>query len=160
MNPKQAFQARATLKSGIRKFFQDRDYLEVDAPILVPCPGTEVHLDYFESHWLDFQHKSHKLFLRSSPELHLKQAMSFGLDKVFQLAPCFRNGGEASQWHHPEFTMLEWYESNISYEAFMDSTVDLIRHCRSSLVAAGFDCPPLADPVSYTHLTLPTICSV
>lgn len=135
-----AFKARSELKTAIRNFFQSSNYMEVDTPFLVPSPGTEVHLDYFSSHWIDFQNKSHKRFLRSSPELHLKQAMTCGLQRVFQIAPCFRNGGEAAKWHHPEFTMLEWYEAGISYHEFMDQTVALIHACRQQLHKAGFSC--------------------
>ena len=119
--------ARYELSKYIRNFFDKRSYIEVDTPVLVRAPGTEVHLDYFESNWLDIHSKSHKMFLRSSPELHLKQVLSSGIDRVFHLAKCFRNHGELSSWHHPEFMMLEWYEVGCGYEAFMDMTEELIR---------------------------------
>ncbi len=60
------------------------------------------------------------LYLRSSPEIHMKQLLSKDLPKIYQIGPCFRNVGEYSEWHHPEFTMLEWYEASLGFEAFMD----------------------------------------
>ena len=94
---------------------------------MVRAPGTEQHLDYFETSWKDIHSKDHTLFLRSSPEIHLKRVMSRGIDKVFHLAKCFRNFGELSDWHHPEFMMLEWYEASCGYEDFMEQTIELVR---------------------------------
>ncbi|SMF14394.1 EF-P lysine aminoacylase EpmA [Pseudobacteriovorax antillogorgiicola] len=135
---KECYYSRYTLKRAIENFFHKRDYIEVDTPIIVPTPGTEVHLDYFETSWLDFQLQSHQRFLRSSPELHLKQALAQGLDRIYHLGRCFRNGGEASAWHHPEFTMLEWYEAGISYEDFMQQTEELVRYSHRMLQTEGY----------------------
>lgn len=143
MTPIESYRARSLIRQSIRQYFHKLDYLELDTPCLVPCPGTEVHLDYFESHWVDFQNKKHQLFLRSSPELHMKQALSQGLERCFTVGPCFRNGGEYSQWHHPEFTMLEWYQTGISYEDFMTQTEGLIRFCHEQMSLQGFTCAQL-----------------
>lgn len=118
--------ARQTLTNHIHSFFQSRSYLSIETPIAVIAPGTEVHLDYFATTWEDHRHNLHPLYLRSSPELHLKQAMALGIDRVYHLGKCFRNKGEISEWHHPEFTMLEYYESGIAFESFMTLTEDLI----------------------------------
>src|SRR5262245_31277285 len=101
---------RARLKAAVREFFGWRGYIEVDTPVAVACPGTEVYLRYFRTEWVDLRGGRHPLYLRSSPELHMKQALSKGLPRVYQIAPCFRNGGELTPWHHPEFSMLEYYE--------------------------------------------------
>jgi lysyl-tRNA synthetase class 2 len=93
----------------------------------VISPGTEIHLGYFESKWIDFDGTSHSVWLRSSPELHLKQALGAGVKRVWHLGPCYRNGGELSEWHHPEFTMLEWYSRGASMKKFIDETEDLLR---------------------------------
>lgn len=118
--------ARQALTNHIHAFFQSRTYLSVDAPCLVLAPGTEVHLDYFASDWEDHRSGLHRMYLRSSPELHLKQAMALGIDRVYHLGKCFRNKGEISEWHHPEFTMLEYYEAEISLNGFMALTEELI----------------------------------
>jgi lysyl-tRNA synthetase class 2 len=119
--------ARQALQNHIHHFFQTRDYMLIDAPIMVVQPGTEVHLDYFTTEWRDHRGRDRRLFLRSSPELHLKQAMSWGLPRVYHLGKCFRNHGEISEWHHPEFSMLEYYQTGIDLQAFMGLAEDLVR---------------------------------
>lgn len=119
--------ARNEARANIHEFFRKKDYLEVETPIGVLSPGTEIYLDYFKTNWIDFKNESLPLWLRSSPEIHMKQLLSQpGYDRIFQIAPCFRNGGELALWHHPEFMMLEWYEKEISYQNFMHLTENLI----------------------------------
>jgi lysyl-tRNA synthetase class 2 len=59
----------------------------------------------------------------------MKQVLSVGCHRIFQIGPCFRNKGELGPWHHPEFTMIEWYRCGISWQDFMVETFELIRHC-------------------------------
>jgi elongation factor P--(R)-beta-lysine ligase len=119
--------ARNTLKRFIRTFFESKGYLEVDTPILVKTPGTETYLRYFETQWLDYKSQKHPVWMRSSPEIHMKRLCSQGYDKVFQMAPCFRNHGELSDWHNPEFTMLEWYEKDKQFSDLISDTENLIQ---------------------------------
>jgi lysyl-tRNA synthetase class 2 len=133
MNPAYSQLLRQKLKEAVRSFFSARSYQEVETPIAVICPGTEIHLQYFQTSWIDHQKNNHNLFLRSSPELHMKQLLAEGMHRIFQIAPCFRNGGEKSLWHHPEFTMIEWYETGITYHAFIDFTADLIHYCNNAM---------------------------
>ncbi|MCX6129278.1 MAG: hypothetical protein NTX25_09485 [Proteobacteria bacterium] len=130
--------ARQTAQMAIHKFFQDRDYLSVDTPIAVMSPGTEVHLQYFASEWQNFRDETQQLYLRSSPELHLKQALGLGLPRVYHLAKCFRNHGELADWHHPEFTMLEFYQTGINLYEFMELTAQLVFFIAKSLQEQGF----------------------
>lgn len=127
------WRARAALKEAVRVFFGQRDYLELDTPIMVQAPGMEVHLDYFQTTWIDHDQRPHARFLQSSPELHMKRAVCHGAERVFQFARCFRNQGEFSAWHHPEFTMLEWYEVGMEYHGFMDQTEALLRATQQQL---------------------------
>lgn len=129
---------RAALKKATRNFFDGRGYLEIDTPIAVTCPGTEIHLRYFETTWLDHGNKAHQKFLRSSPELHMKRALADGCQKIFQLAPCFRNGGESSEWHEPEFTMLEWYGMAQSYDGLIAETDEYLRSTLQDMIKLGF----------------------
>lgn len=124
---------RAALTASIRQFFSGRDFLELDTPILVPTPGTETFLRYFGTQWRDHGTFSARFYLRSSPELHLKQALAMGVEKVFHLGKCFRNAGELGPWHHPEFSMLEWYQTGIGYTDFMDQTETLIREVHAAV---------------------------
>ncbi len=139
---------RATLKEAIRSFFGKRDYLEVDTPIAVLTPGTEVHLRYFSTSWHDIDDQKTSVYLRSSPELHMKRVLATGEPRIFQLAPCFRNHGEVSDWHHPEFTMLEWYEAGISFTDYMAQTEDLLRMTHGDLKSS------LPLPPSFTKITV------
>lgn len=120
-------QARFRLQQFIRTHLADRQFIEIDTPIIVPTPGTEKFLRYFPTRYSDIQGKERQLFLRSSPELHLKQALSQGFERVFHMGKCFRNGGERGPWHHPEFTMLEWYQVGVSYTDFMTQTEELVK---------------------------------
>ena len=134
---------RARLKEVLRGFFCSHQYLEVETPVIVTAPGTEIHLNYFATTWQDHQAQAHTMYLRSSPELHLKQLLAPPPEltpelsqigspplpqqpqRLFQFATCFRNSGELSPWHHPEFTMLEYYQPGITLDAFIDLTTDL-----------------------------------
>lgn len=133
LSPKKQILARNELRKSLRHFFESHHFIEVETPVLVPCPGTELHLDYFQSEWTDHSHKKHRVWLRSSPELALKRVMSMGLSAVYQIGPSFRNGGELSEWHHPEFTMLEYYQVGKSWKDFINLSEDLIRHSVQSL---------------------------
>lgn len=127
---------RKLAQEAICEFLDARAFLPVEAPILVQAPGTEIHLQYFKTAWKDYVGHEHRLYLRSSPELHLKQAMAHGLDRIYHLGKAFRNAGEYSQWHHPEFTMLEWYQADISFEDFMTQTYELVCHVHKRLLSS------------------------
>jgi lysyl-tRNA synthetase class 2 len=126
---------RDRLRRETREFFISRGYLEVDTPILTRCPGTEVYLNYFATEWVDHSAQKHPLFLRSSPELHMKRLLAKGLPRAFQLAPCFRNHGEFGPWHHPEFTMLEWYQKSLSYFGLIHETEDYLRQTADAMAS-------------------------
>lgn len=94
---------------GLRDFFKGQDFMELKTPSLVPCPGTEPSLDVFST-TLKVGSRTEKLYLPTSPELHLKKALALGAEKIFEIAPCYRNG-EVTERHQPEFLMLEWYRA-------------------------------------------------
>ena len=96
---------RARLADSIRRFFRERGFLEADTPVLLPANAPETHIDATSAGagWL-----------RTSPELAMKRLLAAGCDKIFQLGPCFRDG-ERGRWHHPEFTMLEWYRAGAGH---------------------------------------------
>lgn len=104
----------------IEKFFTIQKFYQAETPNLVICPGLEPTLDPF-SVTLSLNNVKSKLFLPTSPELHLKKIISQGVSEVFEITPCFRND-EAGEHHQPEFTMLEWYRS---YKGLTDLTNDI-----------------------------------
>lgn len=106
---------RAMIIQGIRHFFVDRDYLEVETPVRIPAPAPETYIDAVPSDsW----------FLHTSPELCMKRLLAAGYSKIFQITKCFRDK-ERGHHHLPEFTLLEWYRTGIDYREMMDECEDL-----------------------------------
>lgn len=103
---------------AVDQFFQQKEFLQVQTPTLVVCPGTEPFLDYFETTLMGAEKK---LYLPTSPELHLKKMLARGYEKIYEMRPCFRNK-EISSQHQPEFWMLEWYRA---YETLNDIQQDV-----------------------------------
>lgn len=110
-------QARARILQGIRLFFSERGFLEVETPVRVVCPGLEPHLVAIPA--------GNGRWLRTSPELHLKKLLATGCGPVFELARCFR-GEESGPWHRSEFTMLEWYRPHQTLETIARDVAALL----------------------------------
>lgn len=108
----------------VREFFIKSEFLETSTPSLVQNPGMEPHLQSFQTHW-KFGENSKKLFLPTSPEIHLKKLLSQGLKNIFEIKSCFRNE-ESSPIHTPEFTMLEWYRAYKGLEAIENDIKNLL----------------------------------
>ncbi len=110
--------------SAVRNFFQDRDFLEIQTPSLVICPGTEPSLDVFSTE-LKIGSRRESLYLPTSPELHLKKTLARGAEKIFEIARCYRNGEKTSR-HLPEFLMLEWYRSYDNLSSIQNDVEKLV----------------------------------
>ena len=115
------FKLRSKVISGIRRFLDDRGFLEVDTPVLVPV-AAGAHARPFITHHnaLDQQ-----LYLRIATELYLKRLIIGGLDKVYEIGRVFRNEG-IDQDHNPEFTLLESYEAYADYNHVMRMVEEMI----------------------------------
>lgn len=128
-----------------RAFFAERDFLEVDAPQLVPAPTTEPHIDPL---WvrvrpsLDEGAEPLVRYLHTSPELALKRVLANGVERVYSLTHVFRDG-EVTERHLPEFAMLEWYRAKVSLSALVRDCEDLLRSLAKALV--GTTTLPRAD---------------
>ncbi len=105
-----------------RSFFDSKDFLELNTPSLVACPGTEPSLESFSTE-IKLGSKNQKVFLPTSPELHLKKALTMGFEKIYEIAKCYRNN-EVTEIHQPEFWMLEWYRS---YANLFDLQADVVK---------------------------------
>jgi lysyl-tRNA synthetase class 2 len=115
-------EARARANAAIREFFAQRDFLEVETPLLQPIAGGAVARPFVTHHnALDID-----LFLRVAPELYLKRLLIGGLERVYELNRSFRNEGVSTR-HNPEFTMLEAYEAYVDYDDTMALVEDLLR---------------------------------
>jgi lysyl-tRNA synthetase class 2 len=126
-----ALRLRAAMFESVRRFFHERDFLEVETPFLIPAPAPEVHIEAVAvGDW----------FLRTSPELCMKRLLAAGYEKIYQIGKCFREGERGGR-HLPEFTMIEWYRANAGYLALMDDCEDLIGVIAGDFGISGFDSP-------------------
>ena len=132
---RQTFRVRSQVIGHIRKFLAERDFLEVETPMLQTIPGGAAAKP-FETHHnaLDMP-----MFLRIAPELYLKRLVVGGFEKVFEINRNFRNEGVSTR-HNPEFTMLEFYQAYADYEDNMDLTEELFREL-AQLVLGTTDVP-------------------
>ena len=116
--------ARAAIVRGIRRFFDERGFTEVETPVRIAAPAPEPHIDC--------PPVTTGGFLRASPELEMKMLLANGADKIYQIGPCFRDGEKGSR-HNPEFTMIEWYRLSATYLDILSDTRDLIASLVSHL---------------------------
>lgn len=112
---------RACMLSKVRSFFSLKNILEVDTPILSHSAPIDEHIDIMS---VNLQGSTG--YLHSSPEYAMKRLLSLGIGDIFQLSHVFRLG-EVGRFHNPEFTMIEWYRTSLSFEAFIEETVELVR---------------------------------
>nr|WP_295905735.1 EF-P lysine aminoacylase EpmA [uncultured Bdellovibrio sp.] len=120
---------------GLRDFFTSQDFIELKTPSLVVCPGTEPSLDVFST-TLKVGSRTQKLYLPTSPELHLKKALALGAEKIFEIAPCYRNG-EVTERHQPEFLMLEWYRAFDNLTSIKKDVENLVHTLTKLLKVSG-----------------------
>jgi lysyl-tRNA synthetase class 2 len=121
LESREVFVKRAKVLKAMRKFFDDRDYLEVETPMMQQIAGGAAARPFKTHHnALDMD-----LFLRIAPELYLKRLVVGGLDRVYEINRNFRNEGVSTQ-HNPEFTMLEFYQAYANYHDMMQLTEELV----------------------------------
>ena len=126
VNPevKQTFVMRSKIISAIRRFLEDKGFLEVETPTLHTIQGGASARPFITHHnALDMD-----LYLRIALELHLKRLIVGGFDRVFEIGRVFRNEGIDVR-HNPEFTLLELYQAYTDYNGMMDLTEELIKYC-------------------------------
>jgi lysyl-tRNA synthetase class 2 len=121
-NVREVFVKRAKVLQALRKFFDERGYIEVETPMLVGIAGGAAARPFTTHHnALDMD-----LYLRIAPELYLKRLVVGGLDRVYEINRNFRNEGVSTQ-HNPEFTMLEFYQAYANYHDLMDLTEEIVK---------------------------------
>ena len=113
---------RAKVIAAIRRFFDDRGFVEVDTPVRISAPAPEP--------FIDCPPVATGGFLRASPELQMKKLLAAGMELIYQIGPCFRDGEKGSR-HNPEFTMIEWYRKGAGYEVIKEDMVALVRGLRA-----------------------------
>ena len=135
----QAALARQRMRRRVRAYFEQRDFVEVQTPALVPEPGTDVHLEAFKAWFVpegaqapQHTHDLSKVegalpaYLQTSPEFAMKRLLAQGLERIWQITRAWRNG-EVTDRHAPEFGILEFYRAWEDVEVIMGDVEALCR---------------------------------
>jgi lysyl-tRNA synthetase class 2 len=124
---------RAVVLSSVRRFFEDREFVEVETPALVPSPGLDVHLEAFEVRTPKGEPAG---WLATSPEYQMKRLLSAGAKRIFQLCRSYR-GEEHGRHHEREFTMLEWYRADATSDDVIRDTEELVAFIADAIANSG-----------------------
>ncbi len=126
LSPMQALQMRARLNAEIRRFFSDRQVLEVETPMLSAAGNTDPNIESFQTVFTGHESAgASRRWLRTSPEYPLKRLLAAGVGDCYELGRVFRNG-EAGARHNPEFSLLEWYRVGWDHHRLMVEAAELI----------------------------------
>ena len=112
---------RARIVKAVRAFFDGFGFTEVETAVRIEAPAPETHIDC--------PPVATGGYLRASPELQMKKLLAAGMDRIYQIGPCFRDGEKGSR-HNPEFTMIEWYRRNATY-------LDIAEDLKGLMVSLG-----------------------
>jgi len=162
VNPdvQKTFITRSRIIQSMRRYLDDRGYLEVETPTLHSIAGGAAARPFITHHnALDMQ-----LYMRIAIELHLKRLIVGGLEKVYEIGRVYRNEGISTR-HNPEFTMIELYEAYADYEDIMNLTENLIAHIAQEVLGTTkityqgqeVDLTPAWRRVSMTELIRETV---
>ncbi|OOG68500.1 EF-P lysine aminoacylase GenX [Sinorhizobium sp. A49] len=141
---------RNRIQSALRRFFDERDFIEVDTATLQVSPGNEAHLHAFATEALNHDGSIHPLYLHTSPEFACKKLLAAGEKRIACFAHVYRNR-ERGPLHHPEFTMLEWYRAGETYETLMHDCAEILALAARTtgvrqFTFQGSTCDPFAEP--------------
>lgn len=147
----QQLQLRAACANLIRKFFTEKNYLEVDVPCFSKNIIPESSIEVFQT--LQTKLQSEQYYLLPSPELYIKKLLAKHTCSMFSLAHCFRAGENTGRIHNPEFTMLEYYTVDADYKDSLRITEALFAFLCDALKEN-----PLFDMTAAEVLTTPFLC--
>ncbi|SFR74923.1 lysyl-tRNA synthetase, class II [Marinobacter daqiaonensis] len=119
---RRVFYARSKIINTMRQYFAERDFMEVETPMLQVIPGGATARPFITHH----NALGIDMYLRIAPELFLKRLVVGGFERVFEINRNFRNEGLSTR-HNPEFTMVEFYQAYADYNDLMDLTEDMLR---------------------------------
>src|SRR5437879_8762974 len=142
--------ARSAITRAIRAWFETQGFAEVETGILQVSPGNEIHLHAPRTELIGPAGGRATRYLRTSPEFACKKLLTAGESRIFEFARVFRDR-ERGDLHLPEFTMLEWYRAEASYDAVMADTIVVIAHAAQATGIGRFSfrgrtADPFAEP--------------
>jgi lysyl-tRNA synthetase class 2 len=151
---------RAAAERTIRDWFRETDAVEVSVPTLVRCPGMEPHLRAFPVQGREVAWDGTR-WLHTSPEYAIKSRFgSLGFD-VYTFARAYRDE-PVGRWHHPEFTMLEWYRRDVGLEVLMDDCEEIVarvvRACAAEARAVGHWVAPAEPQRPFRRISCEDAC--
>jgi lysyl-tRNA synthetase, class II len=133
------FLKRSLIMDEMRRFLRERDFVEVETPVLQPLYGGAAARPFTTHHnTLDVD-----LYLRISPELYLKRLLVGGMERVYEVSRVFRNEGIDTR-HNPEFTLMELYQAYGDYNDMMELVETMVEHLAKT-VSGGQTCLPFGD---------------
>lgn len=123
--------ARARMLSVIRQFFEQRQVLEVETPVLSSAGTTDPNIESFRSEYFppgaaQIAGQGQACYLATSPEFHMKRLLAAGSGPIFQISRVFRNQ-ESGDYHNPEFSLLEWYRPGFELQELMEEVTELVK---------------------------------
>lgn len=125
---------RNRITADVRTWFVTNGFIEVETPALQVSPGNETHLHAFATELIGTGGEREPRFLRTSPEFACKKLLAAGETRIVEFARVYRNR-ERGALHHPEFTLVEWYRANESYETVMEDCTALLATAAQSVRA-------------------------
>ncbi len=142
--------ARSAIARAIRAWFDAQGFVEVETGILQVSPGNEIHLHAPRTELMGADGTRAARYLRTSPEFAAKKLLAAGEAKIFELARVFRDR-ERGDLHLPEFTMLEWYRADTSYDAVMVDSAAVVAQAAEATGIGRFSfrgktADPFAEP--------------
>jgi lysyl-tRNA synthetase class 2 len=149
--------ARNAITRSTRAWFEEQGFTEVETAILQVSPGNETHLHAPRTELVGADGERATRYLRTSPEFACKKLLAAGEPKVFEFARVFRDR-ERGDLHLPEFTMLEWYRADATYDAVMADSIVVIAHAAQATGIGRFSfrgrvADPFAEPELLTVAT-------
>ena len=146
--------ARNRIAAAIRRWFEDRAFVEVEPAALQVSPGNEAHLHAFATEAVAPDGAVAPFYLHTSPEFACKKLLAAGEPAIFSLGRVWRNR-ERGPLHHPEFTLLEWYRAGAPYEQLMSDCATLLALAADiagtqTFSFRGRETDPLAEPERLT----------
>ncbi len=120
------------VEKAIHEFMEKNNYLKIDIPVLSPALIPESYLEIFETDF-KFLDKKEKLYLTPSPEIFLKRLLVAGIGNCYYLGRAYRNSEPNSDWHNPEFTMLEFYKVGVNYLELADEVLNLLQYIKDQI---------------------------
>src|SRR5260370_23829277 len=142
--------ARGAITRALRAWFDEQGFAEVETGILQVSPGNETHLHAPRTELSLADGTRRERYLRTSPEFACKKLLAAGEQRIFEFARVFRDR-ERGDLHLPEFTMLEWYRANATYDAVMADSIVVIAHAAQAtgigqFAFRGRTADPFAEP--------------